>query len=138
MQTGLVVRMQRLTLSPLSPEVAQMLRGYDPRLAPVEIHRALFYPESRELVAEPRRVFKGWIDQAPITTPEIGGAAMAEVSLASAARALTIPLAAKKSDETQRRRGDDRFRRYADVSGQVEVWWGEARANPTPTPPATV
>jgi len=138
MQTGLVVRMQRLTLSPLSPEVAQMLRGYDPRLAPVEIHRALFYPESRELVAEPRRVFKGWIDQAPITTPAIGGAAMAEVSLASAARALTIPLAAKKSDETQRRRGGDRFRRYADVSGQVEVWWGEARANPTPTPPATV
>lgn len=127
MQTGLVVRMHKVTLSPLSPEVALLLRGYEPRLAPVEIHRALFWPESRDLIAAPHRVFRGWIDEVTIPTPEIGGAAQAEVTLASAARALTIPLALKKSDETQRLRGDDRFRRYADVSGAVDVWWGEAR-----------
>lgn len=128
MQAGLVVRMHQLTLSPLAPAVAQALRGYDSRHAPVEIHRALFSTETHNLIEEPHRVFRGYVDTVKLTTPEIGGEARAEVSLASAARALTIPLAAKKSDETQRRRGGDRFARYADVSGGGEIYWGEINA----------
>ena len=38
---GLEVRMLQIALSPLTPEVAQLLRGHDARLAPAEVHRAL-------------------------------------------------------------------------------------------------
>ena len=89
MQTGLTVRMQRVSLAPIAAEVAQMLRGYDAGLAPAEIHRALFDPMSGDLIAEPKRLWKGVIDTAPIHTAEIGGQSTVDVALASAARALT-------------------------------------------------
>lgn len=133
MQTGLTVRMHRVSLSPLAPEVAQLLRGYEPRMAPVEIHRALLDPDSHDLVAPPHRVFRGWIDELKITTPAQGGRAKAEVTLASASRALTRTLSLKKSDESQRRRADDRFNRYADVSGNVDIFWGEKRLSEKPS-----
>ncbi|MBW6506168.1 MAG: hypothetical protein K0B00_05375 [Rhodobacteraceae bacterium] len=128
MQTGIVVRMHRVTLAPTAPEVAQALRTYDARLAPVEIHRAFFAPASGELIEAPHRVFKGWIDAISLPTPEVGGQGAVEVTLASSARALTKVLALKKSDESQRRRGDDRIRRYTDISGSVDVYWGETKA----------
>lgn len=127
-QVGLGVRVHTVNLSPLAPEVAQLLRGYEPRLAPVEIHRALFWPDSQALIATPRRIFKGQIDKLRITTPEIGGNAVAEVQMVSVAARLTRTLALKKSDETQKRRSGDRMRRYADISGSVDFWWGEERA----------
>jgi hypothetical protein len=128
MQSGIVVRMHRITLAPTAPEVAVAIRGYDARLAPVEIHRAFFAPASGELIEAPHRVFKGWIDAISLPTPEVGGQGAVEVTLASSARALTRPLALKKSDESQRRRSDDRLRRYTDISGSVDVYWGEAKA----------
>lgn len=127
MTSGLTVRSQRAEFSPLAPEVMEMVRTYEPRFAPVEIHRALFDPDTMNLVDEPHRVFRGWIDGIRVDTPAVGGSGRIELSLVSTARALTRTLAAKKSDETQRRRSNDRFRRYADVSGSVDVWWGETR-----------
>lgn len=123
-QTGTGVRVQRLTVSPISDPVAQLLRGYDPRLAPVEMHRALFDPLTGLLIEEPHRVYKGAIDAAPIPTAKAGGEAMSEISLVSAARSLTKTSAQKKSDNTQRLRGGDRLHRYIDVSGSVEPNWG--------------
>ena len=125
-EIGLAVRIQRLTLSPMAPEVEALIREYEARLAPVEIHRALFGPASDDLIAEPHRVFRGWIDEAPDEKGALEGEGKVTLSLASASRALTKGLALKRSDEGQRLRGDDRFRRYADVSGSVPVYWGEA------------
>lgn len=124
-QTGLTVRMQRMTLSALSPEVAIAIRGYEPRHAPVEIHRALFDPLSRDLIDEPHRIFRGYIDTAPIRTAAIGGQSSVEVSMASSARALTIPLNRKRSDESlQARAAGDAFRQYANVAARVTTKWG--------------
>lgn len=69
-RTGLNVRMQRLVFSPLAPEVEQLIRGYDARFAPVEIHRALFDPDSHALVDEPHRRFKGWGSSIRLRGPE--------------------------------------------------------------------
>lgn len=140
MSVGLAVRMQHLTLAPVAPEVETLIRGYDVRLAPVEIHRALFDPLTRALVAEPLRTFKGWIDSLTLPTPVVGGQAAIEVTLASSARALTRALALKQSDETLRLRApNDGFRRYAVMSGSVETVWGEHRAKaPVTTAPAPV
>lgn len=139
-KAGLEVRNQRVTLSHLSPPVLQLMRGYDARLAPVEIHRALFGIHDNLLMEEPQRVFKGTVDKAPIPTPAKGGNAVIEMSLINATGILTRGLALKKSNESQKRRMDDRGRRYADVAGVIETAWGELlstspRTTPPPAPP---
>jgi hypothetical protein len=125
---GLEVRMLQATLSPLTPEVALLLRGYDTRLAPAEVHRGLLSLETGQLIAEPIRVFRGWVDALKIRTGEVGGTGEATVTLASAARGLTRALTLTRSDTEMRRRNTgDRFRDYADIAGEVGVWWGEKR-----------
>lgn len=139
MQTGLVVRMQRVMLSPLSPNVALFLRGYDAWRAPVEIHRAFFDTDTQDLIAEPHRVWKGVVDAAPIQTPAIGGEANVELTLSSAVESLTHGLTATRSDAVQSQRGGDRFYRYKDVAGSVSVSWGEIRAKaPAPGKPSDI
>ena len=131
---GLEVRMLQLALSPLTPEVAQLLHGYDARLAPAEVHRGLLSLETGQLIAEPIRVFRGWVDEVKLKTGEVGGTGAvgdtgeATVTLASAARGLTRALTLTRSDAEMRRRNTgDRFRDYTDISGEVGVWWGEKR-----------
>lgn len=134
LQAGLSVRMQRMTLSPISTVVADLIETYQSRFAPIEIHRALFSTEDGALIAEPHRVWKGFIDEVEITRAETGGEATCEVTAASSARLLTRTLPLKKSDATQQLRSGDRFRAYVDVSGKVDVCWGEkkggGKANP--------
>lgn len=123
---GLTVRQTRLVFSGIAPELVQLVRGYDPRLAPVEIHVVDFDPETHIQVAEPQRVFRGWIDAAPIEEGELGGDSVCEMTLLSSAQSLTRRLARKRSDQSLRARaGGDGFRRYADISGSVETPWGE-------------
>lgn len=123
---GLEVRMLQLALSPLTPEVAQLLRGYDARLGPAEVHRALLSLETGQLIAEPIRVFRGWVDEVKLRTADFGGTGEATVTLASAARGLTRALTLTRSDAEMRRRNtSDRFREYTGIAGEVGVWWGE-------------
>lgn len=125
---GLDVRYVSARLAPV-PEVELAIRGYDPKLAPVEIHTAAFSLETNALLANPRRIFKGTVNEAPITIPEIGGAAPLEIRCASSARALTRTLSLRRTDsELRRRNSSDTFREYVSTSGIREVPWGE---NPT-------
>lgn len=127
---GLDVRTISVGLASIAPETAIMLRGYDPRFAPAEIHRAE-YDEDGNLLAEPERLVKGWINGAPIVTPPIGGTATATVDIVSNARMLTRYGNATKSDQYQRRRQDDRIRRYATLTQSADVYWGEEKASPS-------
>jgi hypothetical protein len=127
MQTGLTVRMQRLNLSPLAPEAVAMIRDYDAGLAPAQIHRAMFDPGLGDLIAAPRRIWKGVVDSAPIKTAELGGQSNVPLALSSSAQSLTKGLSLTKSDATQQLRGGDRMRRYKGKTGQVSVSWGEVR-----------
>jgi hypothetical protein len=127
MQAGLTVRMQRMTLSPLAPEAVAMIREYDAGLAPAEIHRAMFDPGTGNLIAPCRRIWKGVVDSAPVTTAELGGQSNIDLVLASAAQALTVGSSLTKSDATQQLRGGDRMRRYKSTTGKVPVAWGEVR-----------
>lgn len=135
---GLDVRMLRIPVPHLAPEVQQMLRGYDPRLARVEIHRALFKADTRALLAPPRRIFKGWVEEAPIFTAAEGAEGSAELVLASAARALTRVLPLYRADADQRARASgDRFREYASTAGLRDVWWGERQVRGQDAAPVT-
>ena len=123
--TGLQVRTQRVTLSGLTPETQMALRGYDARHARVEIHRALFHPDTGLLLDAPHRLFRGTIDRLKIVTPARGETGKAEVELASAARALTTPVSRKRSDASLRARNPaDGFRKYASQAEAVETPWG--------------
>ena len=114
-----------LVLAPLSQEVADAIRLYDCRMAAVEIHRAFFDPLTGNLVEEPTRVFKGQIEEAPLVTPEVNGTSTCTLKLISSAVNLTRSLVLTQSDTYQQLRSNDRFRRYVDVSGSVDVAWGQ-------------
>ncbi|PWE29961.1 hypothetical protein DDZ14_16090 [Maritimibacter sp. 55A14] len=127
-QSGTQVQRQKLKLAAIAPEVEQALKIYEPRLAPVEIHRAILDADTRQLIGAPHRVFAGTLEQLKTTRPKPGEQGGVAATLASAMRRLTLRLSTTKSDEAQRRRGDDRFYRYADVSGNYVTIWGEKKA----------
>lgn len=126
-EIGVKVRTHRITFSSVAPEVQVALRQYDARLAPIEVHRVLLDLDSRNLVSEPHRVLKGWINKAPIPTKKPGDSAEMTIEMVTSARMLTRTLALLKSDESQKQRGGDRFRKYADISGDVQTYWGEEK-----------
>lgn len=139
MSVGLVVRSQRIRLVSFSAQVRQMIQEYDVGLAEVEIHRALFHADTRALVAAPHRIWKGFVDKAPLPTAPIDGDEPAEITLVSAARALTKGLTLTNSDSVQRQRGGDRFLKYATIAGVVRSPWGASmpqEPQPTPRPPS--
>lgn len=101
MQPGTDVAFTSFRLSPLDPAVMSVIDNYELRFAPVEIHRALFWPMNGALVAPPLRLFKGWIDGASRADPELGSDPEFTLSLASANLALSRTMAFKKSDPAQ-------------------------------------
>lgn len=123
--SGLDVRMHEITFSALSPDIDQAIRAYDARLAPIEVHGLLIDPLTNAMIGAPWMALRGWIDEVIITTPSVGGEGSVSVKIASAARALTRTLSLKRGDASQQRRGGDRFRRYAEISGTGGDPWGE-------------
>lgn len=132
MTSNLTVQTLRITLSQVHATVQNMARGYDVRGARVEVHRGVFDPQTNELAGPIYCRFIGNVNKVNITTPKVGDEGAIEVEVASIARELTRTNPAKKSDETQKRRSDDRFRRYAGVAN-VPVWWGGEKAKTAPS-----
>ena len=129
LEPGYGARSLRLRLGGVNAAVAQALRVYDPRLAPVEIHRAVFDPETMALVAAPHRMFRGTVDEVSLPLPEKNGTVTAEIGVTSSALAGTRTLSLRKSDEAQQAaHPGDTFRQYIAISTAVPVWWGELRS----------
>lgn len=125
--SDLTVRTITITLSRISTQVQQAIRGYDPRFGHVEIHRALFDLATRELVAAPVPHFVGSINGAPMAVPRPGEEGSITLSVVSHSRELTRINPLKRSDETQKRRSGDRFRQYSGVAGLWDFFWGDEK-----------
>ena len=123
-QTGVKPTDFELNLVPISPEVADAIRLYDCRMSSIEIHRAFFDPLTGNLIEEPTRVFKGQIEEAPLIVPEVNGNSTVTLRLVSSAVNLTRSIVMTQSDTYQQLRSSDRFRRYVDISGSIDVAWG--------------
>lgn len=123
--TGINVSTHRIRVSNLTAEAQLLIRGYDPRHAEVEIHRALFDRRSNLLIDEPHVIAYGYIDKVNISTPEAGGETTVNVDIASSARALTKGLSRYRSDASLKARAaEDRFREAATKTEAAEVPWG--------------
>jgi hypothetical protein len=121
--SGTLIRTQRVTLSGIAPEAEDMVRGFIIRGVAADLRLALFNPVDMTLI-ESRRMFQGFVNKAPIVTPEIGGASPSiALELASSMRLLTRTVAVKKTDQSQRLRQDDRFRRYGSIAAEVVTEW---------------
>lgn len=125
---GLETRTINVTLSQIHSSVQSMVRGNNIRHAVAEVHRGLFSISTGQIVSTPYPRFFGKVDGAPIETPAAGQEGSITLSLVSNTVELTRINPALKSDASQSLRSGDRFRRYADASGQVDVWWGEAQS----------
>lgn len=102
--------------------------GHNVRVARVELHRALFDPATWNLVSTPHLLFAGRVDGASVDDAAAGGEGGLSLDAMSSAIDLTKTNPAMESDEQQRLRNGDRFRRYGDTAGQVDTWWGQARS----------
>ena len=126
---GTVVRGYTIKLAPLAPEVATLLRVYEPRGARAFIYTGLMSVETGLLIQNTIiRRFKGFVDKVKINEPPSGGNGDASVTLVSIARNLTLTIPTRRSDANQKRRAaNDDMLKYAAASGQVETPWGTAR-----------
>ena len=125
---GLDVRMVQVRIPGIDAASEKLLREFEPRFAPVEMHVAVFGPATMNLVSPPQRRFKGTIDDVDIPTPAAGNTSTATLTLASAARVLTRTLPIRQSDADQREvLSNDRGREYSAVTGLREVPWGEGK-----------
>lgn len=124
--SDLTIQTVRVSLSQIHATVQDMARGHDIRGARVEIHRGLFNPATHAPVGSACCHFVGKVNKAPIGTPKIGEEGSIAIDVVSIVRELTRSNPAKKSDESQKRRSGDRFRRYSGVAN-VPIWWGEAK-----------
>lgn len=128
MRIGLEVRTVQIVLSPLSPKVQDLVRRDDPRGGQVEIYRGLFDPVGFVLLAPPRLRFLGRVNEAPIETAAAGGSSAATLRVVSHTRELTRTNPARKSDEQQKLRSGDRFRRYGGSVKDWPIFWGEKKS----------
>ncbi len=124
--SNLTIQTVKIDLSQVAGATQQLVRGYDVRLAKVEIHEAALDTASRGLVAAPAAVFLGEVDGAPIETPAVGGKGRISLKVVSdAISMLTRKNPAKSSYEQQRRRGGDEWGKH---SSTIETWkipWGQ-------------
>lgn len=123
--SGLEVRVYQLRMAAVAPEVEDLVKGYQTRGARVELHRAIFDPLTMELAGAPSRLMLGVINTIDFPRGLPGELAACVVEVVPETRQLTFGNPAKKSDADQSLRSGDRFRRYADISGSIPVYWGE-------------
>ena len=137
-EAGYVVRVTRMSVAHLQPDVAALLAARNLRHVRCTWHQVHLQPGSFDLVATPRQVFKGRIERTPLPDAEEGGQTAAEFELVSYARDMTLPLTLRKSHEALKaREPTDTFRQYIAVSGKISTVWGEQQAA-VPTSVTTV
>lgn len=124
--SDLTIQTITVDLSQVADHVQAIVRGYDLRLAKVEIHEATLDPATRELAAPPAVAFLGEVDGSTIETPAMGGEGSAKLTLVSDAISMLARKNSRKSSyEGQKRRGGDQFGRYASTVATWTIPWGE-------------
>lgn len=130
LESDLTIRTIRIVLSQIDGAVQLAVRGYDAKHAPLQIHRGFFNVETMLPVGPAVPRFIGWVNAMNINTPSVNGEGSVELSCVSHSRLLTKTNPLRRSDEQQRLRSGDRFRRHTDVAGEwlQNIHWGENKS----------
>lgn len=129
LRSDLTIQSLTISLSQIHATVQNMVRGYDCRVARVEVHRVLFNPSNGNVVSNAYCHFIGKVNKIKFSTPRSGESGSVDIECASHIRELTRINSAKKSDESQKRRSGDRFRRHIGVAN-VKIFWGQEHSRP--------
>jgi hypothetical protein len=125
-EATLNIRTLAVTMPNISPEIALVLRQFDPHLAPAEVHLTAFSTDTNNLVSPPYKVFDGWIDTAPIKDGAKNGQGSAVINMIGHTRILTKVLAVRRSNESQnQRQAGDLFFKDVGITGKVNTPWGQ-------------
>ncbi|MBB3288153.1 MULTISPECIES: hypothetical protein [unclassified Rhizobium] len=124
--SDLTVQTVSIKLSQIATAAQQLVRGYDLRLAAVEIHDMAFDIASRQPVSAPEIAFLGLVDGAPIKTPSVGNEGDITIKCVSAAISmLDRPNTVKSSYEGQKRRNGDEWGLYSSTIANWTINWGQ-------------
>jgi hypothetical protein len=129
----LTVRSFDVKLSQLDQATIDLVRGYDMKLARLEVHRGLFDPGTNKLVAPlfPRAL--AIVDDCAILDPAEKNDGQVTLSCVSDTRELTRSNSDVRSDASQQNRHTgDRFYKYTAVAGSWQVFWGTKRGKIAP------
>lgn len=118
--TGLSIQTYDFELNIDSPEITNVIRAYDSRLAPTDVHLAVFNGDMSLAGVSP--VIRGWIDT--INISENNNFASCTVGIVSNIRAGTKALPLMKSHETQLLRdATDNGFKYSAITPNTKILW---------------
>jgi hypothetical protein len=125
MVSTLEVQTVTVRMSQIDNLVQQAVRDYDCKQAKVEIHRGLFSPDSRLLVASAEPRFVGFVDTIEITTPSENEEGGVVLNCASHTQEIMRSNPDTRSDASQRvRDASDSFYKDTATVGDWELFWG--------------
>lgn len=127
-----IPRVSDMTIQSIEIQVSQiatitqlLVRGYDVRLARIEMHEMALDNITRLPISDPEVIFLGQIDGAPIETPGVGEDGVITFSINSDAMSMLSRVNPRKSSyQSQHRRMGDEFGKYAGVVKNWPIKWG--------------
>jgi len=115
-----------ITMSQVHDRVEALLRGYDVKQAPVQIHRGLLDIDTRQLVAPAFCRFLGYVDQVKFNTPEEGADGSVTLTCNSHTQEMMRSNPDLRSHESQQLRLiGDAFYQDVQVVPMWEHFWGK-------------
>lgn len=125
--SNITVQNVTVTLGQCADRVNDLVRTYDCKQGLVQVHRGLFDPSTRVLVAPAEVRFAGYIDTIEIVTPTENSEGAVTLTCTSNTQELTRSNSDTRSDASQRLRSatDDFFNDVA-VVGAWQFFWGKA------------
>lgn len=125
---NITVQTVTIDLSQIDELVEQAVRLYDLRQARVEVYRGMFNPDTRQMVAPAECRFAGFVDGAPIETPEEGGVGSVRLECRSHTQEMVRSNPDTRSDASQRlRQASDNFYQDTATVSEWELWWGSEK-----------
>lgn len=126
--SGLSIQTVTVTLLGVSDRVNDLIRTYEPKLAPVEVFRGWFSTITRQLVAPAVSRFVGFVDDVEIKRAAEGSQGNVILTCRSDSQELTRYNPDTRSDASQKlRSATDNFFADATVVGGWELFWGSAQ-----------
>ncbi len=114
-----------IEMSQLDEMVEEAIRLYDIKQAKVEVHRGLFDPDSRKLVAPALLRFAGFVNLVRIKTPAEGDNGGVMLQCVSHTQELMRANPATRAHEDQQLRSSDDFFKDTAVVSEWDYEWGE-------------